>query len=64
MNAEERLVADYEGTGVTLARHTMAYHRKELDQKGVTSANDLKKLRHNQRVTTRQRPGTAKGIIF
>jgi error-prone DNA polymerase len=70
MTIEERLVADYHGTGVTIGPHPMAYRREELRRMGVVSAGELKKLPHNKPVTaagaviTRQRPGTAKGLIF
>ena len=30
MTTEERLVADFDGTGVTLGPHPMAYHRAEM----------------------------------
>ena len=70
MNVEERLVADYEGTGLTTGHHPMAYRREILRKQGVKSAVELKQLAHGKMATvagcviTRQRPGTAKGIIF
>jgi error-prone DNA polymerase len=70
MNVEERLVADYHGTGLTTGHHPMAYRREILRARGVKSAIELKRLPHGQPastagcVITRQRPGTAKGIIF
>jgi error-prone DNA polymerase len=70
MSTEERLVADYHGTGVTVGPHPMSYRREQLRQMGIVSASELKKLRHNKpviaagAVITRQRPGTAKGLIF
>ena len=48
----------------------MAYRRAELKAQGVKSAIELKNLPHGKEATTagsvitRQRPGTAKGIIF
>ena len=30
MSAEERLVADFRGTGMTVGPHPMAYHRARL----------------------------------
>jgi error-prone DNA polymerase len=48
----------------------MAYRREELRRMGIVSAGELKKLPHNKpviaagAVITRQRPGTAKGLIF
>ena len=70
MNVEERLVADYQGTGLTTGQHPMAYRREVLRIRGVKSAIELRDLPHGRQATTagcvitRQRPGTAKGIIF
>ena len=70
MDLEERLVADYHGTGLTVGPHEMAYRRKQLQQLGIKSAAELRTLPHGKsavtagRVITRQRPGTAKGLIF
>jgi error-prone DNA polymerase len=70
MNAEERLVADYRGTGMTVGPHPMAYHRAELRKMGVRSAAELPHLPDGMRVRiaggviARQRPGTAKGFVF
>jgi error-prone DNA polymerase len=70
MTIEERLVADFSGTGVTVGRHPMAFHRAELTQMGIRTACDLARLPHGQQtriagcVIARQRPGTAKGFVF
>jgi error-prone DNA polymerase len=70
MDIEERLVADFHGTGMTVGPHPMAYRRAQLQKMGIVSARQLKKLPHNKpaeaagAVITRQRPGTAKGLIF
>jgi error-prone DNA polymerase len=70
MNPEERLVADFHGTGLTVGPHPMAYHRKRMDAIGVRKASDLagipngKYLRIGGCVIARQRPGTAKGFVF
>jgi error-prone DNA polymerase len=70
MNIEERLVADYSGTGLTIGRHPMYYRRAQLQKQGVLSALDLRNRRNGEFVKTagcviaRQRPGTAKGFIF
>jgi len=70
MNIEERLIADYHGTGLTTGHHPMAYRRDVLRARGVKSAIELRHLPHGIEaatagcVITRQRPGTAKGIIF
>jgi error-prone DNA polymerase len=70
MNVEERLVADYSGTGLTVGKHPMHYRRRELQSRGVLSSEDLRHCRDGGFVRTagcviaRQRPGTAKGFIF
>ncbi len=70
MNPEERLVADFRGTGLTVGPHPMAYHRARMDAIGVAKASDLagipngKYLRIGGCVIARQRPGTAKGFVF
>jgi error-prone DNA polymerase len=70
MTVEERLVADYAGTGFTTDRHPMFYRRLELRRQGIRSAEELKDCRNREFVRVagcviaRQRPGTAKGLIF
>lgn len=70
MDTEERLVADYHGTGLTIGPHPMAYRRAELRNMGIVSAKELAQLPNGRPVDvagcviTRQRPGTAKGLIF
>jgi error-prone DNA polymerase len=70
MNVEERLVADYAGTGLTVGKHPMYYRREELRQSNILSAADLRTrpdgefVRVAGCIIARQRPGTAKGFIF
>ena len=70
MTDEERLVADFRGTGMTVGPHPMTYRRAELKQRGVRAAIELAKLpdgthvRVAGAVIARQRPGTAKGFVF
>ena len=70
MNTEERLVADYAGTGMTVGRHPMHYRRPELRRRNILSAGELRTRRDGELVRVagcviaRQRPGTAKGFIF
>ena len=70
MTAEERVVADYAGTHLTIGPHPMALRRPELAMRGVLRAVDLSRARDGRRirvagsVITRQRPGTAKGFVF
>jgi error-prone DNA polymerase len=70
MTIEERVNADFRGTGLTIGRHPMAYRREELNKLGVKRAIDLRKIRNGGWVRVagwvivRQRPGTAKGFLF
>jgi error-prone DNA polymerase len=70
MTLDERLAADFHGTGVTVGPHPMAYHREVLSRMGIVCSRDLAKLRDGRKtriagcVIARQRPGTAKGFVF
>src|SRR5262249_39783353 len=70
MTSEERLVADFQGTGMTVGPHPMAYYRDELNAMRVVRAADLANIRNGRAVRVagavicRQRPGTAKGFVF
>jgi error-prone DNA polymerase len=70
MTTYERLAADYHGTSLTIGRHPMHFRRAEMNARGVTPAAELPCLRNGRLVKVagcvivRQRPGTAKGIVF
>lgn len=70
MNPEERLVADFRGTGMTVGPHPMAYHRARMQAMGILKASELSRIPDGQHlriggcVICRQRPGTAKGFVF
>jgi error-prone DNA polymerase len=70
MTVDERLAADFHGTGVTVGPHPMAYHREALTRMGIICARDLEKFQDGRKtriagcVIARQRPGTAKGFVF
>jgi len=70
MTDEERLVADFHGSGLTAGQHPMAYCRAALDSLKVKRAIDLARLADGAYtsvagcVIVRQRPGTAKGFVF
>jgi error-prone DNA polymerase len=70
MTDAERVIADYDGTGLTIGPHPMALRRRDLALRGVLRAVDLPRVRPGRRVRvagaviTRQRPGTAKGFCF
>lgn len=64
------IVADYRSLGLTLERHPVALIRAHLDHYGYVPAARLKDLQSGQcvrvagLVITKQRPGTASGVIF
>ncbi|MGB3552898.1 MAG: error-prone DNA polymerase, partial [Candidatus Binatus sp.] len=66
----EETLADYAATGLTTGPHLMTYLRGDLSKRGILSADDLTRARHQSWVKTagvvivRQRPGTAKGFLF
>jgi error-prone DNA polymerase len=68
MNLAERFQADFGSLGVTTGRHPMIALRARLHD--VCTAAELKTRRDGERVTIagtvicRQRPGTAKGVVF
>ncbi len=69
LSSWESMLADYGTTGLTTRAHPMALLRARLPPGAVTS-RDLETLDHGTRirigglVVARQRPGTAKGIVF
>ncbi|HEY7900195.1 MAG TPA: error-prone DNA polymerase [Caulobacteraceae bacterium] len=64
------VVEDYRTAGLSLKAHPCAFFRDLLDDLGAAPAIRLKDLRHGARVKVgglvliRQRPGTAKGVVF
>ena len=70
MTPGELIVADYEGTGLSLGPHPMEFHRARLDRMRGSRASDLATMPHGilvrvaGAVVVRQRPGTAKGFVF
>ena len=70
MSTEERLIADFHGTGLTIGPHPLAYHRARLKKHRLRTAIELQSLRNGSpvriagSVVVRQRPGTAKGFVF
>ena len=70
MTIPERMNADFRGTGLTIGKHPVAYHRTELNKLGALRAMDIGNLRNGTFVRVagwvivRQRPGTAKGFMF
>lgn len=70
MTTEERLIADFDGTGMTVGPHPMSYCRDEMNELNVHRAIDLQHVPNGSMVRiagcviARQRPGTAKGFVF
>jgi DNA polymerase III alpha subunit len=66
----EHVVEDYRSTSLSLKRHPLAFLRAGLARDGVVTAASLMTLPVNRRVAVaglvliRQRPGSAKGVIF
>ncbi len=64
------VLADYGSLGLTLRRHPLALLRDKLQRRGVVPMQDLwdhpdgKQVRTAGLVITRQRPGSASGVIF
>jgi error-prone DNA polymerase len=70
MTTLEETLADYASTSLTAGPHVMAHFRDALRRRGVLSAAEIRSTPHGRRarvaghVIVRQRPGTAKGMLF
>ena len=70
MRLSEHVVTDYQTHRLSLKAHPVSFLRARYAKQGVCEAQALWKLRHKQRcsvvgvVLVRQRPGTAKGVVF
>ncbi|MEE8137689.1 MAG: OB-fold nucleic acid binding domain-containing protein [Thermoanaerobaculia bacterium] len=70
MTPFEETLADYAGAGLTTGPHPLEHLRRSLDRHRVIPAAELARIAHGTRVrtagsvTVRQRPGTAKGMLF
>ncbi|EKV28430.1 DNA polymerase III alpha subunit [Caenispirillum salinarum AK4] len=66
----EHVVEDYQSLRLTLRKHPLALLRRDLDRDGAVSTRRLQGWTDGRKVLVaglavcRQRPGTAKGIIF
>jgi hypothetical protein len=66
----DAMIADYATTGLTVDRHPLRLLRSGLTERGIVSSADLDDLPHGAHVrvggivVARQRPGTAKGVVF
>jgi error-prone DNA polymerase len=70
MSPAQHVAEDYRTTSLSLKAHPVGFFRGELDRMGVVPAERLRTLRDRRRlsvgglVLVRQRPGTAKGVVF
>ena len=70
MKPGREVVEDYRSTGLTLRRHPVSFLRTELGMRGAIDAATLARTRDGSRVSVagivlvRQKPGSAKGIMF
>ncbi len=70
MPLSEHVVADYQTLRLSLKAHPMEFLRNSYMQRGFAPAAHLKKMQSGQRVRVagivliRQRPGSAKGVVF
>ncbi|BAU53774.1 Error-prone DNA polymerase [Mucilaginibacter gotjawali] len=70
MTEGEHVVQDYSATGLSLKNHPVALVREKLDLLRTTQIGKLKQMKDGDPVkvagliTVRQRPGTAKGVLF
>mgnify|MGYP003814707675 CR=1 FL=1 len=66
----EDISGDYASMGLSLGRHPLALLRSELQRQGFVTAEDLRDMTEDDPVRiaglviTRQRPGSAGGVIF
>ncbi|HEX2105125.1 MAG TPA: error-prone DNA polymerase [Solirubrobacteraceae bacterium] len=66
----DAMIADYATTGLTVQRHPLRLLRRGLRERGTVTSADLPRLRHGESVrigglvVARQRPGTARGVVF
>jgi error-prone DNA polymerase len=64
------VVEDYRSTGLTLRRHPVSFLRADLAAQGAVRAAELAQIRDGKRlcvagiVLVRQKPGSAKGVMF
>ena len=70
MTAGSEVVEDYRHVGLTLRRHPMAFLRADLEKRRIASCTEAMQARDGRwleaagLVLVRQRPGSAKGVMF
>ena len=70
MTAGRQVVEDYRSTGLSLRRHPVSFLRHSLAERGIVRCADLETSKDGKRLTVagivlvRQRPGSARGVLF
>ena len=70
MKEGREVVEDYRSVGLTLGQHPVAFLRGELRSRGMIECGDLLRLHDGRKVVVpgivlvRQKPGSAKGVMF
>ena len=70
MATSEHVIQDFAITGLSIKAHPLSFLREDLHRLSVSPLHRLKNLKHGDKVrvagliTVRQRPGTAKGVVF
>jgi error-prone DNA polymerase len=70
MTAGREVVEDYRSTGLSLRRHPVSFLRADLQAQRIVRCAELAKARDGQHLTVagivlvRQRPGSARGVLF
>ncbi|WP_372772184.1 error-prone DNA polymerase [Mangrovibacterium sp.] len=70
MSKGEHVIQDYASTALSLKAHPVSFFRPTLNDFGVTPTSELGNMKNGRQIkvcgliTVRQRPGTAKGVLF
>ena len=70
MTPGEHVIQDYASTSLSLKAHPVSFLRQKLNQLGAVPTSELSRMKSDMSVkvcgliTVRQRPGTAKGVLF
>jgi error-prone DNA polymerase len=70
MTLPKEVAEDYRTTSLSLKKHPVAFFRRGLTAMGAAPSETLKNMKNGARVSVgglvlvRQRPGTAKGVVF
>ncbi|MDJ0391055.1 error-prone DNA polymerase [Roseomonas sp. E05] len=70
MREGQQVVEDYRSTGLSLRAHPVSFLRRDLAAMGMVPCGDLASIRDAKRISlagmvlVRQKPGSAKGVMF